>query len=381
MEGTLQLSTKTLEWAANKNGSSLSEFARALYRKESAADSIVRGELTLAQVRKFAEQAKVPFGFLFLPNPPHKFSPANKLVDFRTVKNNEPLSDDFLDIYKDIEHKQSWYREHLVSIDAQKLSFVGKYEHNQTSTNTVIAGDIRKTLNLGSIERHVGNAEDYFNVLAQQCEAAGILVFKNSVVVNNNKRKLNSEEFRGFVIADSYAPAVFINGEDTKYANIFTLAHELVHIWLGESGISDADKNSNNPHEIKCNAIAAEVLVPADIFLQAWESNEQEHRQKIITLNRTFKVSELVIARIALTNNKISQDFYNLIQTEVEKRWREYKAKQRATDGGPPFALTLPIKNSRRVTGVVLSLLKSNQMTPSEASILLNISAIKVMSV
>jgi Zn-dependent peptidase ImmA (M78 family) len=380
MDGKVQLSIKTLEWAANKSGSSLPEFARTLYAREITADSISRGELTLSQIRKFAEQAKVPFGFLFLPTPPEKFRPDNNLVDFRTVKNNEPLSDNFLDIYKDVEHKQSWYREYLVSIDAPQLEFVGRYKDRFDTANNVIAADIRSTLNLNNIEREIGNAEDYYNALALHCENAGILVFKNSVVVNSTNRKLSSEEFRGFVISDSYAPAIFINGEDTKYANIFTLAHELAHIWLGESGISDADANSNNAHEIKCNAIAAEVLVPNRAFLDKWEATNQDIREKISALNNLFKVSELVIARVALTNNKITRDEYSAIHVEVIRKWREYKARQSAGDGGPTFAVMLPIKNSRRITKTVLDLLRSNQMAPSEASILLNISAAKVVA-
>lgn len=380
MQGTLQLSIRTLEWAANKNGASLPEFARSLYARENTADSITRGELTLAQIRKFADQAKVPFGFLFLDTPPEKFKPANNLVDFRTTKNNEPLSENFLDIYKDVAHKQTWYREYLLSIDAPQLAFVGKYKHKFSAASSVIADDIRKTLNLTNIERQIGNAEDYFSALSKHCEDAGILVFKNSVVVNSTNRKLSSEEFRGFVISDTYAPAIFINGEDTKYANIFTLAHELAHVWLGESGISDVATNSNNEHEIKCNAIAAEVLVPNHIFLEKWQATHQETREKITTLNNLFKVSELVIARVALTNNKITRDDYNTIQAEVIRKWHEYKARQSASEGGPAFAVMLPIKNSRRITKTILDLLKSNQMAPSEASILLNISAAKVVA-
>lgn len=380
MDETLQLNIETLEWAANKNGSSLRDFAQILYARENTANSIIRGELTLPQIRKFAEYAKVPFGFLFLTTPPEKFKLARNMVDFRTTKNSQPLSDDFLDVYKDIEHKQSWYREYLISVDASKLDFVGRYKEKFATANNIIADDIRRTLNLNNIERRIGSAEEYFRTLAQHCENAGILVFKNSVVVNNNKRKLNSEEFRGFVISDTYAPAIFINGEDTKYANIFTLAHELAHVWMGESGISDVDTNSNNEHEIKCNAIAAEILVPNQLFLEKWESINLAVRAKIATLNNLFKVSELVVARIALKNNKISKAEYVVIHEDVIKKWREYKVIQSASEGGPPFSVMLPIKNSRRVTSTVLGLLKSNAITPSEASILLNVSAAKVVA-
>lgn len=293
MEQTLKLSVKTLEWAANQSGSSLPEFARTLYSREVTADSIVRGELTFSQLKKFAEKAKVPFGFLFLPVPPEKFTTAGNLVDFRTIKNNQPLSDDFLEIYKDVEHKQSWYKDYLISVDAPKLDFVGKYKDKLFTSSTVIAKDIRVTLRLDQIVGDIGNAEAYYNELVKHCEDVGILVFKNSVVINNTHKPLDSEEFRGFVIADDYAPAIFINGQDTKYANIFTLAHELAHVWLGESGISDVDANSSNPHEVKCNAIAAELLVPNELFLEKWDSNTESLRAKVTTLNNTFKVSEL----------------------------------------------------------------------------------------
>jgi Zn-dependent peptidase ImmA (M78 family) len=379
MEGTLQLSVKTLEWAANKNGSSLSEFARTLYSRDKATESITRGELTFSQIKKFSEQAKVPFGFLFLAEPPETFAPTKNLVDFRTLKNKEPLSDDFLEIYKDVEHKQSWYREYLISIDAPRLSFVGRHKGTQASSS-VIAADIRRELRLENIENYIGNAEDYYNELVKHCENAGILVFKNSIVVNNTRRSLNTEEFRGFVITDEHAPAIFINGQDTKYANIFTLAHELAHVWLGESGISDTDTNSNNQHEIRCNAIAAEVLVPNNYFLDKWDSIEQDIRQKITILNSLFKVSELVIARIALTNQKISRDDYINIQSEIVKKWREYKNRLKENDGGPVYSVMVPIKNSRRLTNTVLSLLKSDRLSPSDASILLNVSAARVGS-
>lgn len=382
MESTLQLSVKTLEWAANKNGSSLPEFARTLYtRDESVANNITRGALTFVQMKKFAERAKVPFGFLFLPEPPPKFTTAKNLVDFRTVKNNEPLSDDFLEIYKDVEHKQTWYKDYLISIDEPKLEFVGKYRNNPNIANEIIAADIRRTLDLENIEQKISPAY-YYDEFAKHCESAGVLVFKNSVVVTNNRRSLNANEFRGFVIADDYAPAVFINADDSKKANIFTLAHELAHVWLGESGISDADTNSNNQHEVKCNAIAAEILVPKNYFLQAWDASPLDDRQKITKLNRKFKVSDLVIARVALTNKKISPEFYRLIQDEVEKHWRDHKAKLKAKEkkGGPPQSRTAPIKNSRRLNSTVLSLVRSHQMALSEASILLNVNTARILS-
>jgi Zn-dependent peptidase ImmA (M78 family) len=382
MQRTLQLSLKTLEWAANKAGSSLSEFAHTLYSKEETVTHIANGQLTVSQIRKFADHAKIPFGFLFLETPPQRYTPDHTLVDFRTAKHNQPLSEDFFDVYKDIEHKQSWYRDYLLSIDAEKLSFVGKYRGNKSIQNDAIAKDIRNTLGIANVASSKINPEDYLLMLSNLCEDAGILVFKNSVVVNSTKRKLDTEEFRGFVISDDYSPAIFINGSDAKFANIFTLAHELAHIWLGETGISDVSASSANKNEIRCNAIAAEILVPKNDFLQDWDSSVGTHRDKISALNRRYKVSELVIARVALTNHKITYENYQEIYTEVLERVREKKRrdKEAQKELRLPLSVTAPIKNSRRLTRTIVELISSGRMGPSEGAILLNTSAAKVVS-
>lgn len=380
MQNVLQLSVQTLEWAARRAGSTLFDFAHTLYVNDETVSSIVSGRVTVSQVRKISEHAKVPFGFLFLPTPPEDYKPNHELIDFRTVNNRQPLSEDFLEICKDVEHKQSWYRDYLISIDAPKLEFVGKYLEDNSVRNSVIAADIRKTLGLVNIAARLKNADEYYNAIAQSCEDNGILIFKNSIVVNSTRRRLNSEEFRGFVITDDYAPAIFINGDDSKYGNIFTLAHELAHIWLGESGISDVDVGSNNRNEIRCNAIAAEILVPQDVFLGLWDSTEAPYREKVSLLNRTFKVSELVIARIALTCGRITSDQYKRVHLEVMSRVLDKKNKDKGKNGSVPPAIMLPIRNSRRITKTVIDLVKSNRMSPSEASIILNASPATIVS-
>lgn len=378
MQATLQLSVDTLSWAAAANGYSLNEFAHYLYKTEQTASSITQGQITVEQLKKFSEKAKVPFGFLFLDKPPKDYQLDTNFVDFRTVNQQKPLSVDFKKTLRDVEHKQTWYKNYLVSIDANKLAFVGKFSKNKQVANNIVASDIRSVLNIGSLTAK--NADEYLIALSEACEKNGILIFKNSIVINATRKPLNVQEFRGFVITDEYAPCIFINGADSKNANIFTLAHELAHVWLGESGVSDTALNSNNQSEAKCNAIAALVLVPTDEFIQLWDTSIDNARTKIKQLNTHFKVSELVIARTALTHKKISRDLYNEISEETEKYWKLSKEKLKESEGGPLPATMVRIRNSKTITNKIVELVKSNKMMPSEAAILLNKSAATIGS-
>src|ERR1700730_487444 len=82
----------------------------------------------------------------------------------------------------------------------------------------------------------------------------------------NSYRRLDPQEFRGIALADARAPLVFINGADAKAAQMFTLAHVLAHIWLGQSALSDVTPIAAPEHDVErwCSAVAAEVLLPLD---------------------------------------------------------------------------------------------------------------------
>src|SRR5690606_19661692 len=144
--------------------------------------------------------------------------------------------------------------------------------------------------------------------LRDAIESIGVLVVINGVVGNNNTRRLNAEEFRGFVLCDDQAPLIFVNGTDAKSAQVFTLFHELAHLWLGKSAIFDCEQLDEPSDVVEkfCNRVAAEAAVPAAEITLLW----RQHRPEDVyfsQLSKNFKVSPITIGRRLLELDLISK--------------------------------------------------------------------------
>ena len=259
-----------LRWARERAGFS----AEALARRIPQLPAWERGEVlpTLKQVEKFAKATYAPVGYLFLAQPPVEAVP---IPDFRAPaasRVNRP-SPDLLDSIYICQQRQEWYRDFARSEGEDRLHFVGSAE--LTSSVTEIAARMRAALGFDVEERRrIPTWTDALRRFIDQADLLGVLVMISGVVGSNNRRKLDPNEFRGFALSDDLAPLVFINGADTKAAQMFTLAHELAHIWLGQSALSDVDPVSapSNRVEIWCNQVAAELLVPIEGLRTAYRS-------------------------------------------------------------------------------------------------------------
>ena len=361
---TFTLSPSVLEWAASQVGCTLGELASKVSKSQSRAEQIVGGRLTSPQVRKFADVARVPVGYLFLEAPP----PPRELpvADFRTLPESRPLSRDFYDTLDDITYKQDWYESYLESIGAEPLPFIGSYSRKRP-TITDAAAEITATLGLSIQEaRTLRSPDAYFSYLAAKCEQIGILVFKNGVVGSNTHRPLSVDEFRGFALAHPLAPAIFINGADAPAAWVFTLAHEVTHLWLGESGVSDASPIAQNKVERYCNAVAAETLVPDWLFVSRWQELKGEPIDALLErLSRELKVSRLVIARKALEQGITDAATY-------QQTYRNLIERKKTRGGGGNFYNSLATRNSKTLTNRVVGLAMSGAITLGQAGRLLN---------
>ncbi len=191
---------------------------------------------------------------------------------------------------------------------------------------------------------------DALRLFIHQAEELGVLVMVSGVVGSNNRRTLDPDEFRGFALTDRLAPLVFINGADTKAAQMFTLAHELAHVWLGESALSNTGPDSApiNKIETWCNRVAAELLVPLPDLRR--ELGHDDPLKSVAALARTFKVSTLVILRRILDAERISRDqFQSAYVAELAR------LVERPRAGGGDFYLTQAARLSRRFARALIA--------------------------
>lgn len=295
-----------LRWARERAELEPSELARRVgLRVRRVQEWEETGELALSHLERLAEKTHTPIGFLFLDEPPELGLP---VADFRSRADSEP-SPDLLDTIYQCEQRQAWYRQQVVSQADDALPFVGSARDGDSIE--AVADSIRDTLGLDTSQRaRASSWAEALRDLFELVEDAGILVMRNGVVGNNTHRPLSVSEFRGFALSDPFAPLIFINAADGKAAQMFTVAHELVHIWRGESGVSDAAPGSRRPSERFCNQVAAELLVPMREFQRVWQRN-RSIAGEAQRLARLFKVSSLVVLIRAKEAGVLSEEEFD----------------------------------------------------------------------
>ena len=358
------LQPDVLRWARQRAGLSENELAKKMQVKpERVLEWERSGEISMAQIGKLAQRTYTPEGYLFLPEPPDDSLP---IADFRTV-GDHPLrrpSPNLLDTVYQMQRRQNWMREDLLLDEADPLEFVGCF-YDSTDIEEVANG-IREVLHLESDwASHNSNWSAALRNLRNRIEEAGVLVFINGIVGNNTHRPLDPDEFRGFALVDEYAPLIFINNADFTSAQMFTLAHELAHIFVGDEGVSNFDALLPSDHATErfCNSIAAEFLVPHTDLEGLWETigNDEEPYQKIA---REFKVSVIVAARRAFDLNLIDQaayfDFYD--EYLADERRRKENSK-----GGGDFWNNQNVRLGRRFSAAVTRAVKESRLLYREA--------------
>lgn len=288
---------------------------------------------TLKQLEDFAKATYTPFGYLFLDAPPEETLP---ISDFRTLPPNQDAqpSANLLETIYTMQQRTYWLRETLIEQGAEPHRFVNSARPSDQPRE--VARQMRRLLGLeDSWAEQIKTWKEAVGKLRSSIEELGIMAVINGVVGNNTHRRLDVKEFRGFALSDEYAPLIFVNGADSESAKMFTLAHELAHLWLGREGEGVSGFEgviaSNGKEESFCDQVAAEFLVPGDELKAYWPEIQGEENPYRSIAHR-FKVSPVVAARRALDLKFIDHErffrFYEQYTSEENRR------KTKKTGGG-----------------------------------------------
>ncbi len=355
MRTEVNINSKILKWAIARAGFNMQDFISKMPKIE----KWIRGEKrpTVKQLEDFSKKVHLPFGYLLLSEPPIEKLP---IPFFRT--NSNKTNEVSLNVYDTIlliQQRQNWLSDYLKEIDLEPLPFVGKF-NGKFSVDQIVS-DIRSTLSLAEDWASIFDKwEEALNHLTQKIEELRIIMVFNGVVENNTHRPILVEECRGFVLVDEMAPFMFVNNSDGKAAQMFTIVHELAHIWTGHSAGFDFRKlqPANDTIEILCDKVAAEFLVPQSLFIKVWGANSN-----IKLVARYFKVSEIVIARRALDTGKISRkDFFEFYDEYVNR-----EAHKRAKSSGGDFYATTRKRLSMTFAAHVNNAVKSGKLLYRDA--------------
>lgn len=328
----ISLDPRVLEWARRRIGLSEQDLASKVGAKlDRVLGWEANGQISISEAGRVARATYTPVGYLYLSSPPVERLP---VTDFRSVRGETPTSPspNLLAVLDETTRRQDWYRDYLVSIGSDPLDFVGSLAED---TPIEAAADrIRERYDMAVERRAEASSWDRaLRLEIAQVEQCGVLVMRSGIVGTNTRRLLEVSEFRGFTLSDDYAPLIFINSRDAQSAQLFTLVHELVHVWLGQSGVSNVDQTVpiTNNSERFCNAVAAEILVPGRTLVEEWAALRGRD-DPLAVLTRRYKVSELVVLRRLFDAGLLEWADFRMRYQAAEEAHREREA--RSGNGG-----------------------------------------------
>ena len=369
----IEVNPSVIRWACARSGRSVEDLQKRFPQLTNWERGRVRP--TLKQLEALAKATFTPIGFFFFEEPPVDELP---VPDFRTMDNAEVRrpSPHLLNTIYLCQQRQAWYQEEAQGERNLFLqNFVGSWE---TSVEVeAAAAQLGRMFRCDMASRmELRDENETLRQFIEGAEAQGILVMVSGVVGNNTHQRLDVNEFRGFALSDPVAPLIFINGADAKADQVFTFAHEIAHLGLGQSGISNAQAATRSSHSIErwCNQVAAELLVPSHAISEEFDPREVL-TDEIRRLARFFKVSRLVILRRIHDIEALSRDQFR--QAYAEELNRLERIPNRS---GGYYYHSLAARASKRFVRALIASALEERTTLTEAMRLLdvkNVSALK----
>ncbi len=358
-----------VKWARERANLNEAEIAKSLNVNKGKYLSWEKGETlpSFRQAQKLAKKLRIPFGYLYLDTPPKQ---EVQIPDLRTIHGGiSDLSPDFRELLNSVLRKQQWLSSFLKEEGELPQDFVGKY--SVYSDPVEVSLDIMRVVGINKeLTKNSSSWTDYLSMLTKRADEVGIMALRNGVVGNNTNRSLAVSEFRGFALCDAFAPLIFINANDSKAAQIFTFAHELAHLWIGKSGVSNFDESEetgDSSIEDFCNQVAAEILVPRHDFQKVRVNSDTVDR-----LATHFRVSTIVVLRRAYDLKMISKrDFIEMVRIQKSKQ----KPTKKSRAGGGDFCKILAARHSPLLIRSIINSVLEGRTLYREAALILDVKA------
>lgn len=318
---------------------------------------------TVKQMQKLAARTYVPLPYFYGDDIP---SMPLQIPDYRTTYSGsaENPSPELYETINLMQARQDWTRAYLIDAEADTLSFVGKYANDKDVKR--VAYEIRSILKLKDGWARTMQSDEAVRYVRDAMEAVGVYTCAGSYF-HHNSRPYNVGEFRGFVLVDHIAPFIFLNTQDSRSAQLFTLIHEFAHILFDESGVDDLVYEDPDKEDL-CDCVAAEVLVPESLVYAAFGQKGRTNKEAIGFLRRATKTSEIVCLRRARELKKLKDNeffsLYNDYKRELAQARRDKRIKR---GGGPSYYVVQKSMMGNLFSDVIYEGIKSERLMFSDA--------------
>jgi Zn-dependent peptidase ImmA (M78 family)/transcriptional regulator with XRE-family HTH domain len=340
-----------LGWARDTAGLELAEAAERLKLDpgilqawESPHDEAAP---SIPQLRKLAALYRRPLALFYLPQPPEGFQ---VIQDLRRLphRGGRRYSPNLRFEMRSALQRREFMLDLLRDLEEKPGTFTAKASLEEDPEK--VGTRLRKYLGL-EIKDQAGwrdrEGRESFNGWRGRMEEVGVLIFQATEV--------DSEEASGFAVSYDELPIVVVNRKDAVTRRTFSLLHELAHVMLRVSGVSDLDIEDSRPAEeqrieVFCNNVAAAALIPKDALLadvrvaekplgySDWDDNE------IADLARDFGVSREAIVRRLLRFERTTEEFYGRKRAQYLAEFQANRARQKELAEGREITRNMPVE-------------------------------------
>jgi len=362
----IPVKTEIIDWAIDNGEKEESEL-----KKKYALDAWKNPQTdhdnpTFKQIQDFSRDTHIPFNYFFKDKLPEE---KNEFVKFRTINNDtvQP-SRRLIDTIYAMETRQEWMKEYL--LDQNKtVSFQFSKIFSDTMDPVAVSKDVLELLNLSDTLGIAMSDDDFFNVIRTQISSLGIMVMQNGIVGTNTQRPLDVEEFRAFVLIDSVIPLIFVNSRDSKKAKIFSLIHELIHVFLGNNEVLNVSPEDDIANERWINQVTINVLIPAN-KIDKLISKKVSPENNVKLLSRRFHTS-LVATAIRMKELHIWGD--NIVDWSKKEQSKYLQLKFEKKSSGGDFYNTAVSRIDRYFANAIINTESSGSMAIVQAASMLGV--------